>query len=211
MSSDQAKIELPPHVLEYLGDQAAVTLATATPSGVPRAATLLYVNSGARFYMWVRPESTTAKHVEANSLASFAIGEYSENWRQTRGVQGNGECEVVLNGEEIARAALLFGQKFPNVSSGSSTMGIYFLKLTATQVQFIDTSKAGEQSAEDFGVDYHSDEVLNVWSDLPGAGVRQRRRPAPERDSRGGRRAGPPGRPGGQVLHRGGRRARAGA
>ena len=168
MSSDQAKIELPPHVLEYLGDQAAVTLATATPSGVPRAATLLYVNSGARFYMWVRPESTTAKHVEANSLASFAIGEYSENWRQTRGVQGNGECEVVLNGEEIARAALLFGQKFPNVSSGSSTMGIYFLKLTATQVQFIDTSKAGEQSAEDFGVDYHSDEVLNVWSDLPG-------------------------------------------
>jgi CRP-like cAMP-binding protein len=46
-------------------------------------------------------------------------------------------------------------------------MGIYFLKLTATQVQFIDNSKAGEKSAEEFGVDYHSDEVLNVWSDLP--------------------------------------------
>jgi CRP-like cAMP-binding protein len=53
------------------------------------------------------------------------------------------------------------------VSSGSSTMGIYFLKLTATQLQFIDNSKAGEKSAEEFGVDFHSDEVLNVISDLP--------------------------------------------
>jgi cyclic nucleotide-binding protein/pyridoxamine 5'-phosphate oxidase-like protein len=161
------EIELPEHVLEYLGDQATVTLATATPSGVPRAATLLYVNKGALFYMWVRPDSTTAKHVEANSLASFAIDQYSEDWGQTKGVQGNGECEVVLNGEEIAKAAMLFGQKFPNVSSGSSTTGIYFLKLSATQAQFIDNSKAGEKSSEDFGVDYHADEVLNVWSDLP--------------------------------------------
>jgi CRP-like cAMP-binding protein len=62
---------------------------------------------------------------------------------------------------------MLFGQKFPNVSSGSSTMGIYFLKLRATQLQFIDNSKAGEKSAEEFGVDFHSDEVLNVISDLP--------------------------------------------
>jgi voltage-gated potassium channel len=73
----------------------------------------------------------------------------------------------VLSGEEIAQAAFLFGEKFPNVSSGSSTMGIYFLKVAATQVQFIDNSKAGEKSSEEFGVDYHADEVLNVWSDLP--------------------------------------------
>ena len=168
MSENRPEIELPAHVLEYLGEQSTVTLATATPAGVPRAATLLYVNKGALFYMWVRPDSTTAKHVEANPLASFAIDEYSEDWSQTKGVQGNGECEVVLNGEEIAKAALLFGQKFPDVSSGSSTTGIYFLKLTATQVQFIDNSKSGETSAEDFGVDFHSDEVLNVWDDLPG-------------------------------------------
>jgi hypothetical protein len=168
MSDNKPEIELPDHVLEYLGEQATVTLATATPAGVPRAATLLYVNKGALFYMWVRPASTTAKHVEANPLASFAIDEYSEDWSQTKGVQGNGECEVVLNGEEIAKAAVLFGQKFPDVSSGSSTTGIYFLKLTATQVQFIDNSKSGEKSSEDFGVDFHSDEVLNVWDDLPG-------------------------------------------
>jgi uncharacterized protein YhbP (UPF0306 family) len=167
MSEGKAEIELPPHVLEYLQKQSTVTLATSSPSGVPRAATLLYVNRGPLLYMWVRPKTTTARHVEQNPLVSFAIDEYSEDWRQTKGVQGNGECEVVLGGEEIARAAMLFGQKFPNVSAGSSTMGIYFLKLTATQLQFIDNSRAGEKSAEEFGVDFHSDEVLNVFSDLP--------------------------------------------
>jgi len=167
MTTGRAEIELPPHVLEYMAQQSTITLATASPSGVPRAATLLYVNKGPLFYMWVRPKSTTAKHVEQNPLASFAIAEYSEDWRQTKGVQGNGECGVVLGGEEIAEAAMLFGQKFPNVASGSSTMGIYFLKLSATQLQFIDNSQAGEKSAEEFGVDYQSTEVLNVISDLP--------------------------------------------
>src|SRR3954454_14250379 len=167
MSEGRAEIELPAHVLEYLEKRATVTLATASPSGVPRAATLLYVNDGLVLYMWVRPRTTTSRHVEQIPLVSFAIDEYSDDWRQTKGVQGNGECQVVLGGEEIARAAMLFGQKFPNVSAGSSTMGIYFLKLTATQLQFIDNSKAGEKSAEEFGVDFHSDEVLNVISDLP--------------------------------------------
>lgn len=167
MTTGKAEIELPQHVLDYLAKESTVTLATASPAGVPRAATLLYVNKGPLFYMWVRPKSTTARHVEQNPLTSFAIDEYSEDWRQTKGVQGNGECGVVLGGEEIAEAAMLFGQKFPNVSSGSSTMGIYFLKLTATQLQFIDNSQAGEKSTEDFGVDYHSDEVLNVITDLP--------------------------------------------
>jgi CRP-like cAMP-binding protein len=167
MTTGKAEIELPQHVLDYLAKESTVTLATASPAGVPRAATLLYVNKGPLFYMWVRPKSTTAKHVEQNPLTSFAVDEYSEDWRQTKGVQGNGECGVVLGGEEIAEAAMLFGQKFPNVASGSSTMGIYFLKLTATQVSFIDNSQAGEKSAEEFGVSYQATEVLNVISDLP--------------------------------------------
>ena len=130
---------------------------------------LLYVNKGPVLYMWIRPKTTTARHVEQNPLVSFAISDYAQDWRQTKGIQGNGECSVVLGGEEIAHAALLFGQKFPNVAAGSSTMGIFFLKLTATQLQFIDNTNAGEQSAEDFGVEYHADEVLNVFTDSPTA------------------------------------------
>jgi uncharacterized protein YhbP (UPF0306 family) len=166
--ADNAAIELPQHVLAYLGEQKTVTLATASPSGVPRAATLLYVNRGPVMYVWIRPQTTTAKHVEQNPFVSFAIDEYSEDWRQTKGVQGNAECEVVLDGEEIARAALLFGQKFPDVSAGSSTMGIFFLRVQPTQLEFIDNTRAGEKKgSEQFGVEYHRDTILDVVSELP--------------------------------------------
>jgi uncharacterized protein YhbP (UPF0306 family) len=167
MGNPDAELELPQHVLDYLDHQKTLTLATASASGVPRATTLLYVSRGPALYLWVRPDTTTAKHVEQNPVVSFAIDEYAEDWRQTRGIQGNGECEVVLSGEEIARAALLFGQKFPDVSAGSSTVGIYFLKISPTQVEFIDNSRAGEKSSEEFGVEYRRETVLNVFSDLP--------------------------------------------
>jgi uncharacterized protein YhbP (UPF0306 family) len=168
MGNGKTELELPQHVLDYLGEQKTLTLATASASSVPRATTLLYVNRGPTIYLWVRPETTTAKHVEQNPFVSFAIDQYAEDWRQTRGIQGNGECEVVLSGEEIARAALLFGQKFPNVSAGSSTVGIYFLKIAPTQVEFIDNTKAsGDKSSEAFGVEYRRETVLNVFSDLP--------------------------------------------
>jgi Pyridoxamine 5'-phosphate oxidase len=36
--------ELPAEVLEYLGSQNTLTLATASPTGTPHAATFLYVN-----------------------------------------------------------------------------------------------------------------------------------------------------------------------
>src|SRR4029450_3036367 len=91
-----------------------------------------------------------------------------EDWRQTKGIQANGECAVVLDGEEIARAALGFGEKFSDVSAGSSTMGIYFLKITPTQLEFIDNTRAsGEKSSEQFGVEYRGESALNVFSDLP--------------------------------------------
>jgi uncharacterized protein YhbP (UPF0306 family) len=173
MGKDKAALELPQHVLDYMDEQRTLTLATSSAAGMPRATTLLYVNRGPTLYLWVRPETTTARHVEQNPYVSFAIDEYAEDWRQTKGIQANGECQVVLDGEEIARAALLFGQKFPNVSAGSSTMGIYFLKLTPTQLEFIDNSQvSGEKSSEEFGVEYRRESVLNVFEDLPeGEGV----------------------------------------
>jgi uncharacterized protein YhbP (UPF0306 family) len=167
MGNTDAELELPQHVLDYLDQQKTLTLATSSAGGVPRATTLLYVSRGPAMYLWIRPNTITAKHVEQNPVVSFAIDEYAEDWRQTRGIQGDGECEVVLSGEEIARAALLFGQKFPDVSAGSSTVGIYFLKISPTRIEFIDNSQAGETSSEEFGVEYRRETVLNVFSDLP--------------------------------------------
>ena len=119
-----------------------MTLATASPAGVPHASTFLYVNDGPTLYFWSRPDTTTARHVEQNPVVSFAIDQYTEDLRETKGVQGAGECSVILSGEEIARVADLFGQRFPDLSPGN-TMSISFFRIAPTDLQFIDNSQSG--------------------------------------------------------------------
>jgi CRP-like cAMP-binding protein len=74
---------------------------------------------------------------------------------------------VVLNGEEIARAADLFGQKFPSLSAGSSTMGISFFRLVPTDVQFIDNSSGTVERGDEFGLNYRRERVYSIFGDLP--------------------------------------------
>ena len=140
--SDSSAVEVPSHVLEYLAEQSTLTLATASPAGVPHASTFLYVNDGPMLCFWTKPDTTTARHIEQNSLVSFAIDEYSKDLRQTKGVQGRAEARVILSGEEIARVAALFGDKFPDLSPGA-TMSISFFKIVPTDIDFIDNTEAG--------------------------------------------------------------------
>src|SRR5438105_7925990 len=110
MSTEQTAIDVPPQVLEFLQGHRTLTLATASPGGVPRASTFLYVNEGPNLYFWTRPTTITARQVGQNPIVAFTIDHYSGDLNQTRGIQGIGECSVLLSGEQIARVADLFGQ-----------------------------------------------------------------------------------------------------
>ena len=167
MSAEQPAVEAPSHVLDYLGEQRTMTLATASPAGVPRASTFLYVNDGPVLFFWTKPETMTARHIEQNPIVSFAIDDYAEDLSQTKGVQGEGECSVILSGEQIARVADLFGQKFPDLSPGA-TMSISFFRITPTELDFIDNTQ--EQSRGDgdaFGAEFHREQTFSIFSDLP--------------------------------------------
>jgi uncharacterized protein YhbP (UPF0306 family) len=167
MTPEQAAVDVPAHVVEYLSAQNTLTLASASPSGVPHASTFLYVNDGPTLYFWTRPGTITARHLDQNPVVSFAIDEYAQDLRQTRGVQGAGECGVVLNGETIARVADLFGQKFPALSPGT-TMSISFFRIVPTELQFIDnTDKGGKTDDGTFGADFSRERAYSVFSDLP--------------------------------------------
>jgi uncharacterized protein YhbP (UPF0306 family) len=167
MTPEQAAVDVPAHVVEYLSSQNTLTLATASPNGVPHASTFLYVNDGPTLYFWTRPGTTTARHLDQNPVVSFAIDEYAQDLRQTRGVQGSGECSVVLNGETIAKVADLFGQKFPELSPGA-TMSISFFRIVPTELQFIDnTGTSGQGEAGTFGADFSRERAYSVFSDLP--------------------------------------------
>ncbi|HEY1277624.1 MAG TPA: cyclic nucleotide-binding domain-containing protein [Thermoleophilaceae bacterium] len=165
--TDQPAVELPDHVLDFLSEQGTMTLATASPAGVPRATTLLYVNDGPTLYFWSKPNTTTAKHIERNPIVSFAIDSYTDDLRQTKGVQGMAEARVILSGEEIARVAALFGDKFPDLSPGA-TMSISFFRVAPTDIEFIDNTDSGsETQGETFGAEFHRQRAYSVFTDLP--------------------------------------------
>ena len=165
--TEQPAIDVPPHVLDYIGSQSTLTLATATPGGIPRASTFLYVNDGPALYFWTKPHTTTARHLEQNPVVSFAIDSYSEDLHKTQGIQGDGECSVLLSGEEIARVADLFGQKFPDLSPGA-TMSISFFRISPADLEFIDNTSSGAGAAGgQFGAEFHRERAYSVFADLP--------------------------------------------
>lgn len=149
---------VPQEVVDYLGAQKTLTLATTGLDG-PWAATLTYVNDGPEIYIWTRPHSNTARHIDQNPSAAFAIDEYSEDWRQTKGVQGRGKCAPVT-GEGIARAADLFGQKYPQLRPGS-TSAVMFFRIEPEVLEFIDNSR-GTEEADEFGADFRRQSVIDM-------------------------------------------------
>jgi CRP-like cAMP-binding protein/uncharacterized protein YhbP (UPF0306 family) len=134
---------------------------------VPHAGTFLYVHDGPELYFWTKAHTTTARHIEQNPLVSFAIDGSSEDLEKIRGLQGMGECRVILSGEQIARVADLFGQKFPALSPGT-TMTISFFRIVASELQFTDNTDASiHQQEGTFGVEFHRERAYSVFSDLP--------------------------------------------
>ncbi len=167
MSAGQTSVEAPPAVVEFLQRHRTMTLATVSAGAVPRASTFLYVSEGPKLYFWSRATTLTARQVQQNPTVAFTIDGSSENLSQAQGIQGIGECSVMLNGEEIARVADLFGQKFPELAPGS-TMSISFFRVTPTELQFIDNTQGGAAAAEGaFGAEFHRERSYSVITGLP--------------------------------------------
>ena len=159
-------IEVPGQVLEYVQAQQTLTLATASPTGVPRAGTFLYVNDGPTLYFWSRAATITTRQLTQNPIVAFTIDSYTDDLNRTQGVQGVGECSVLLSGEQIAHVADLFGQKFPNLAPGS-TMSISFFRITPTELQFIDNTQAAPSAPGAFGAEFHRERSYSVIQALP--------------------------------------------
>jgi uncharacterized protein YhbP (UPF0306 family) len=156
VSVDVQMPDVPGEVLAYLQEQHTLTLATASKDGAPRASTFLYVNDGSRLYFWTRLNSTSARHIAERPQVAFAIDEYAPDLRQTRGLRGLGRCAPVT-GEEIARVADLFGQRFPSLSPGS-TVSISFFSITPTELEFIDNRESDTPEGA-FGAEFHSKQL----------------------------------------------------
>jgi uncharacterized protein YhbP (UPF0306 family) len=154
--------EVPPRVAEFLRENQTLTLATATPTGVPRATTLRYASDELDLYLWMRSQAWAAQQIEQNPLVSFAIT------HESAGLQGSGQARVLLSGEEVARAVELFSDKFP-MAMGSSTMNISFFRIVPTSVKLVDERYAGGRGETQMfgGAEFQVDNVYNIIEDLP--------------------------------------------
>ena len=138
-------VKIPDDVKQFLGQKKTLTLATVGSDGTPHAATLVYVNDEETLYVWAHAGSATAEHIGDGAVVGFAMDEYSDDPRQTKGVQGTGDA-APAGGEEVAKAGDLLGQKFPNIRPGASG-AVSFYRIDPRQVHYIDNS-AGAQAPE---------------------------------------------------------------
>jgi hypothetical protein len=151
---------IPQPVLDYLDSSKTMTLATATPEGVPHAATFMYANNGATLYFWARTSSTTVGQLRSNPNVSFTIDEYVADWNKAKGIQGAGKCTPVT-GDELVDVLGLLADKFPSPSSNASTANVAFFKVAPSSLRFIDNEGGNvKMTPEEFGIDFHREDVI---------------------------------------------------
>jgi uncharacterized protein YhbP (UPF0306 family) len=165
MDSAEPTAAVQPWVLEYLDAQQTLTLATASPRGVPHAATYLYVNDGMAIFFWMRPETVTAQHLEQNPTVSFAIDRQGTTWRESQSLQGSGECRMVLDPAELADLGERFGQKYATATA-KRTSGLIFYRLTPTSLGFVGAAAAAG-AGQLLGIEYNKQLIYSVFRDLP--------------------------------------------
>src|SRR5438093_4452807 len=146
MATEPDQLEVAPHVIAYLSERPTLTLATASSRGIPRATTLLYVSDGIDLFFWTNPDTATALQIRDNPVVAFTIDEYSSDWRQIRGVQGQGECRVLINPAEVEEVVKAFEKKFGEVERRRANVA--FFRITPVELRFVESAGAGEDDAE---------------------------------------------------------------
>lgn len=141
----EASPNVPDEVVEFLDRGRVLTLATAGSGGPPHATTLVYVNDGAAIYIWLRSSSDTTGKLRDNPEVGFAIAEYADDWRQTKGLQGTGTAAAV-SGDELGTAGDLFGRRFPDLRPGATSAATFF-RIVPTELNYIDNTR-GEGDPE---------------------------------------------------------------
>jgi len=111
----QAGVEVPSEVLDYLQLHHIITIATASFTGMPHAATTAYVSDRSGVYFSMQPEEVTVRNIDANHFASFTIDDYTPDFRKVRELRGVGRSGPVSTPDQVDGVLGLFSEKLPNM------------------------------------------------------------------------------------------------
>jgi uncharacterized protein YhbP (UPF0306 family) len=164
MTAQGRASDFPADVFEYLQTRHTLTLATASASGLPHAATFVYVNDGLAFFFATLPDTRTAHNIAENPVVSFTIDQYYPDWRTTKGIQAAGECLALENADEIQHIVDLFQRKFPLLEAEVGTSRALF-RISPTEIFFIDNEGLTDERHD--LTNYRRSLVFSVFRDLP--------------------------------------------
>lgn len=157
---------VPPQVVDFIQEHSALTIATASSSGAPHAATMIYVNDGLAVYFSTNPDTVTATHISTNPRVSFAISEYQHDWQESRGVQADGEAEVVISPQEVQRVVALFKAKYSSLKD-TRTSNLSIFRVRPAAIHFVDNRGSGEVAGQTLGTGWRRSLVFNVFRTIP--------------------------------------------
>ena len=141
--------ELKKMILDYLKLHNTVSLATER-DGRPHAATVFYVSIGYQLYFLSSPSSRHGENLSLNPQVSATINEDYSDWLLIKGIQLEGQVEIVGGIVESGKIAKAFIKKFPTVADflfsprklgqaiASKVAKVKFYKLTPSRIYFID-------------------------------------------------------------------------
>ncbi len=128
-------------MIAYLAAHNTLTLATEK-DGKPSACSLFYVNENLNLYFVSDPKTQHAENIEYQSNVSATIHEDYRDWRVIQGIQLEGECGLIKNPIESAKALALYANKFPFVAQLAAAMAkVKFYKIKPHWVRFVDNTR----------------------------------------------------------------------
>ena len=137
-------------VLDYLRAHHTMTLATCADD-TPWAATVFFASDDLRLYFFSAPESRHCQNLAANPKVAVTVQEDYKDWRAIKGIQLEGQVELVDSLIEKAKAMAIYARKYPDViklftdpSSGvfhKAFLKVKFYCVTPEKVFFIDNSQ----------------------------------------------------------------------
>ena len=139
---------MPQSAFEYLSSHELLFLATASSDGRPHAAPIFYVSEGQAAFFSVAPGSESARNLDQNPLASFAVADVPSDWSKARGLQVTGRVSQV-SGDEQQRVGELFSQRFTAVSDAASYT---YYRLDPDEVHYIHNDEEADEDIEALGV-----------------------------------------------------------
>jgi nitroimidazol reductase NimA-like FMN-containing flavoprotein (pyridoxamine 5'-phosphate oxidase superfamily) len=100
-----------------------MTLATLQPDGAPQATTVSYATDGEVIFFGCGETSRKAQNLARDHRVSVTITLPYQDWAQIRGLSLSGRARQLDDGDEIARASVLFMAKYPEIAQYVSAPG----------------------------------------------------------------------------------------